>query len=126
MIDMSHERFEEMVEQTFHRLPDRFRDAVENLAIFTEDYPADDIVRSMHLPSKYHLLGLYQGIPLTKRGTWYGMTPAIPDKIFLYRKNILAQCRSDGDVDDRIYEVLVHEIGHYFGMNEDEIRAAGY
>ena len=108
------------------RLPDRFKNALENLAVFTEEYPTEEIVSSMHLRSKYDLLGLYQGIPLTKRGVWYGSSPVTPDKISLYRDNIISRCRSFEDLEARIREVLIHEIGHYFGMSEEEIRKAGY
>jgi predicted Zn-dependent protease with MMP-like domain len=126
MINVDLETFEKIVERVFQQLPDRFRDALENLAVFTEEYPTEEIVQHMHLPSKYNLLGLYQGIPLTKRGVWYGTTPVAPDKISLYKNNILSRCRDERDLEVQIYEVLVHEIGHYFGMSEDEIRSAGF
>jgi predicted Zn-dependent protease with MMP-like domain len=123
---MDQEAFERVVERAFDRLPDRFRNAIENVGVFIEEYPSDDLVASLKLRSKHHLFGLYQGIPLTSRGTWYGMTPVPPDKISLYKRNIEAASRNDAEVEQRIYEVLMHEIGHYFGMTEEEIRAAGY
>ncbi len=126
MAELDAAAFEERVERSFSRLPDRFRQALENIGVFVEDYPDEAIVRSMRLRSKRHLLGLYQGIPLTARGTWYGTSPTAPDKITLYRKNILDVCATEEEIDGKIYEVLVHEIGHYFGMNEREIREAGY
>lgn len=120
------ETFEKLVEKVFQQLPERFKNALENLAVFTEDYPSEEIVRHMHLPSKYHLLGLYQGIPLTKRGVWYGSSAVVPDKISLYMKNIISHCRDEKELEAAIYDVLIHEIGHYFGMTEEEIRSAGY
>jgi predicted Zn-dependent protease with MMP-like domain len=126
MVTVDPDSFEKLVEQVFLRLPERFRVGLENIALFVEDYPTDEIVRNMNLPSKHHLLGLYQGIPLTKRGSWYGMSPVVPDKISLYRCNILSQCRREEEVEPRIYEVLVHEIAHYFGMDEDQVRSAGF
>lgn len=123
---MDQEAFEQIVQRTFDRLPDRFRNAIENVGVFIEDYPSDETVASLKLRSKHHLLGLYQGVPLTARGTWYGMTPVPPDKISLYKNNIEAASRSDEEVAETIYEVLMHEIGHYFGMTEEEIRTAGY
>jgi len=95
--------FEHIVEQTFDRLPPQFKNVIENLGVVVEDYPTDDLVHKLRLRTKHDLLGLYQGIPLTARGSWYGTLPI-----------------------DKIYEVLIHEIGHYFGMSEEEIRAAGY
>jgi len=123
---MERAEFEIIVEQAFERLPENFKKAIENVGVIVEDYPTEEIVKNMKLPSKYHLLGLYQGVPLTGRGTWYGMTPVSPDKISLYQRNIEAQCRTESEIEHAIYDVLVHEIGHYFGMNEQQIRSAGY
>ncbi|MDI6766758.1 MAG: metallopeptidase family protein [Bacteroidota bacterium] len=123
---MEKEEFEKIVERAFEKLPDNFKEAIENVGIVVEDYPTDDIVIQMKLPSRYHLLGLYQGVPLKGRGSWYGMTPVAPDKISLYQKNIEGVCRSDNEIEKKIVEVLIHEIGHYFGMSEKEIRDAGY
>ncbi|HEY6192007.1 MAG TPA: metallopeptidase family protein [Bacteroidota bacterium] len=123
---MDQDAFELAVERVFDRLPDRFKEAIENVGVFIEEYPSADLVKSLKLRSKHDLFGLYQGIPLTARGTWYGMTPVPPDKISLYRRNIEAGSKSDAEIEERIYEVLLHEIGHYFGMSEKEIRAAGY
>jgi predicted Zn-dependent protease with MMP-like domain len=123
---MNQEAFEEIVQSTFDLLPEKFRDAVDNVAILVEDYPSDDLVARMNLPSRHHLLGLYTGVPLPLRGTFYGSSPVVPDRIFLYRKNIEAAARTEAGLRDKIHEVLVHEIGHYLGMNEQEIRAAGF
>ncbi len=120
---MTREHFEEVAQNAFDNLPERFRNTVENLYIVVEDYPPDDMVGSQR-GGKYSLLGLYQGIPLTRRGPWYGANPTVPDKISLYQKNIEASCRSEEEVRQKIVEVLFHEIGHYFGMNEQEIRSA--
>ncbi|MBI4811330.1 MAG: metallopeptidase family protein [Ignavibacteriales bacterium] len=123
---MDRSDFEKIVEQAFEKLPEKFKQAVENVGIIVEDYPNDEIVQKMNLPSKRHLLGLYQGIPFTHRGSWYGMTPVVPDKISLYQMNIESISRTEEDIERKIIEVLIHEIGHYFGMSEDEIREAGY
>ena len=123
---MERSDFETIVEQAFERLPENFKKAIENVGVVVEDYPTEEIVRHMKLPSKYNLLGLYQGVPLTSRGTWYGMSPVSPDKISLYQCNIEEQCRTESEIERAIYDVLIHEIGHYFGMNEQQIRSAGY
>jgi predicted Zn-dependent protease with MMP-like domain len=123
---MLREDFERIVERAFDRLPKKFRDAVENVGIVVEDLPSEDVARKMKLRSPRFLLGLYQGVPLNQRGSWYGMTAVIPDKISLYQKNIEAVCRNDEETEQKIVEVLVHELGHYFGMDEKEIRDAGY
>ncbi|MGA2622633.1 MAG: metallopeptidase family protein [Bacteroidota bacterium] len=123
---MSREEFEKIVEESFELLPPRFKSAIENVGILVEDYPDDELVRRVGLTSKRQLLGLYQGVPLQKRGSWYGMSPTLPDKISLYQKNIEQSCRTDQEIREKIAEVLIHEIGHYFGMTDKEIRAAGY
>ena len=120
---MTRERFEHIAQEAFDSLPNDFTDRVENVRIVVEDYPDDDALQSVKA-RRYSLLGLYQGIPLPKRGTWYGMTATLPDKITLYQKNIEAVCRSDEEIEHRIVEVLFHELGHYFGMDEAQVRAA--
>ena len=120
---MTRERFEKITQSAFDNLPERFRNSIENVHIVVEDYPSEDLTKRQGY-GKYSLLGLYQGIPLTRRGTWYGASPTVPDKISLYKGNIEASCTSEEEVGKKIAEVLFHEIGHYFGMNEKEIRSA--
>lgn len=120
---MRKEEFENVVQEAFDLLPEGFRSKIDNVRITVEDYPSDDVVESMKI-DRYSLLGLYQGIPLNKRGTWYGMTPTVPDTIHLYQKNIEAQTGDPASLRLRIAEVLFHELGHYFGMNEREVRQA--
>ena len=66
------------------------------------------------------LLGLYHGVPLTERSTFFA---APPDRIFLYQKNIEAICQTDEQIRRQVRETLLHEVGHYFGMTEDELRS---
>jgi len=120
---MTREEFEAIAEGVFDGLPPVFGERVENVSIVVEDYPTDDIARSVRA-TRTSLLGLYQGIPLTQRGQWYGAVPTVPDRIWLYQKNIEADCRSEGELKERIREVLLHELGHYFGMSEAQIRKA--
>ena len=119
----SKEEFEEIAQKAFELLPDVFTARVENVRIVVEDLPSDDALERTRA-SRSTLLGLYQGIPLTHRGTWYGTSPTMPDKITLYKRNIEAVCKNVDDIRARIQEVLYHELGHYFGMNEAEIRRA--
>jgi predicted Zn-dependent protease with MMP-like domain len=122
---MDREVFEEIAERAFQALPTKFRDSIENVEIVVEDEPSSNPQLTRYgVSGNEMLLGLYHGVPLTKRGTWYGMTPTLPDRITLFKKNIEAVCRTEEQVEAKIYEVLFHEIGHYFGMNEQEIRAA--
>ena len=115
-----------MVEKAFERLPEPFKSAIENVGIVVEDYPDPELVRKLRLRSKHNLLGLYQGIPLPSRGVGYGMAPSMPDTISIYQKNIEEHSRTLPEVEQLVYDVLVHETAHYFGMDEDQIRKAGY
>jgi len=120
---MTRGQFEHKAQEAFDSLPAHFRDRVENVQIVVEDYPSDDALGKVKT-DRYSLLGLYQGIPLTHRGTWYGASATVPDKISLYQKNIESVCRNDEEIELRIREVLFHELGHYFGMNEAQVREA--
>ena len=126
MISLAREEFEQIVEEALEKLPQLFQSSLQNIGITVEDYPDDAAVRLLRLPSKHNLLGLYQGIPLTRRGSSYGVAPTAPDRILLFQKNIEATCSSRECLVEKIREVLIHEIGHYFGMDEKQIRAAGY
>ena len=123
---MSAEEFEKLVEGIFESLPEQFHSAIDNVRIIVEDYPSDEQVVRLKLPSRHHLLGLYQGVALPFRNQWYGTNPVMPDTITLFRKNIESVSSNEQHLIEKIREVLMHEIGHYFGMSEKEIRAAGY
>ena len=122
-MNLTKEDFGTLAESELEKLPKYFRRRIENVTIVVEDFPSDDDIRRMKC-DKYSLLGLYQGVPLTRRDTSYGMYPVSPDQIILFQKNIEAQCRTLEELKVRINEVLFHEIGHYFGMNEKQIREA--
>ncbi len=123
---MDKERFEVLVEKAFDELPEEFRSRIENMHVVVEDLPDEHDMKGAHIRNPYSLLGLYTGIPLNKRGPDYGVYPVIPDRIKLFRQNIERDCRNDTDVEERIKEVLIHEVAHYFGMTDKEIRKAGY
>lgn len=120
---ISRERFEQIAQDAFDALPPDFTDEVENVHIVVEDYPSDEVQEKMHC-DRYGLLGLYEGVPLTERGSWYGSYPVLPDKISLYQKNIESVCDDEEELELRIMEVLFHELGHYFGMDEKQVRKA--
>ena len=122
----SKEEFENLAQKVFDSLPERFQENMENVRIVVEDEPGAETMKQMRIYSPNILLGLYEGIPLNKRGGWYGMSPVVPDKISLYKINIERGAGSLTEIYERIRRVLIHEIAHYYGMNEDEVRAAGY
>jgi len=117
---MTREEFRELVEEAIDTIPARFAREVRNLAIVIEDEPSDELLDEMEIDEDGTLLGLYQGTPLNERGWGYGNQ--LPDKITLFQATIEDEC--DGDDDEivvAIGETLIHELGHYFGMSEDEI-----
>jgi predicted Zn-dependent protease with MMP-like domain len=118
--------FEGLTQEQFDALPEQFQHHLENVQIVVELEPSKEILSRMGIRTPATLYGLYEGIPLNKRGVWYGMYPAAPDKISLYKKNIERGATTLDELKERIRHVLVHEIAHYYGMNEDEVRAAGY
>ena len=114
-------RFEELVAEAVATIPRRFRERMQNLSIVVEDEPSDDLLDEMDIPEDETLFGLYQGTPLTERDWTYGN--ALPDRITLYQWPIEDSADDDADVVVAIGETLIHEVGHYFGLSEDEIEA---
>lgn len=113
-----------MMEAAIETIPETFKGKIENLAFIVEPYPTESDMERLGLKSKYSLLGLYSGVPYTNRNTYYmGVTP---DRIILFQNNIQALCDSFEELKEKIREVVIHEVAHYFGMDEDEIRQAGY
>jgi predicted Zn-dependent protease with MMP-like domain len=123
---MDRDEFEKVVQDVFDALPAQFHETMDNVHIVVEELPAMHSPGRRGIRSAGLLLGLYEGIPLTRRGAEYGMYPVVPDRITLFRQNIEAVSRNDRELRARIRETLIHEIGHYYGMSELEIRRAGY
>ena len=123
---MTRERFESIAEEEFAVLPEPLRKRIDNVRIVIEDVDSPAQRREAGVHRSSMLLGLYEGVPLTRRGIDYGVVPVMPDTITLFQKNIESIARSEAEVRKQIRETLIHEIAHYFGMDEDDIRDAGY
>jgi predicted Zn-dependent protease with MMP-like domain len=113
MTSLSREEFENLAQEIFDSLPEQFQRNMENVHIVVEDVPSDETLTKMHISSSRLLLGLYEGVPLNKRGTWYGMYPVVPDKISLYKSNIESVARTLEELRGQIRTTLIHEIAHY-------------
>jgi predicted Zn-dependent protease with MMP-like domain len=113
------ERFERFVADALAGVPRRFRDAMRNIAIVVEDEPPPALLDEMEIEPPDTLFGLYQGIPITERRWDYGNV--LPDRIVLFQGPHERDAESDEDLVASIAETLIHEIGHYFGMSEEEI-----
>jgi len=113
MIDVAPERFEELVSEALDGLPPRLGRMMRNVAVTVE-----------HDGGPPGLLGLYQGVPLTRRTTHY--SGVLPDRITIYRPAICAICRTDAEVVDQVRRTVVHEVGHHFGIGDQRLHELGW
>jgi len=113
--------FEQFVADALQSIPRRFRDAMHNIAIVVEDEPSQALLNDMEIEPPDTLLGLYQGTPLTERRWDYGN--ALPDRILLFQGPLERESDDEEDLVVAIGETLIHEVGHYFGLSEEEIEA---
>jgi len=112
------ERFEMLVAKALGDLPAQFRSRLENIDVVVKDWPTPRQLAEGGL-RRTDLLGLYEGVPLTERGSDYGMVP--PDKITIFRKPIEAKCHLDEEIEREIQVVVRHEIAHHLGMTDEEL-----
>ena len=116
---MRRDEFEQHVADALSSIPRRFRDAMRNLVIVVEDEPSRELLDEMEIEPPDTLLGLYQGTPLTERHWDYGNT--LPDRILIFQGPHEREAEDEDDLVVAIGETLIHEIGHYFGLSEEEI-----
>jgi predicted Zn-dependent protease with MMP-like domain len=116
---MNRAAFEQLVTEAIALIPKRFRRQITNLALVVEDEPSPALLEEMEIEPPDSLYGLYQGTPLTERRWDYGNT--LPDRITLFQKPIEEDCENEDEVRAVIGETLIHEVGHYFGLSEEEI-----
>jgi predicted Zn-dependent protease with MMP-like domain len=107
--------FEELVVDELDRLPDEMVEGLENVVFVVEDRPED---------GSLDLLGLYDGLALTERGH-YGMGE-LPDRIVVYREPHLERCRNEVELRDEVHTTLVHEIAHFFGIDDEQLHELGW
>lgn len=112
---MKREQFVKVVEEALGSLPREFRRRIRNVAFRVEDIPPNQSGQPKKL-----LLGLFHGVPTTKKSVFH--LPTGPDYIVLYQKNIEAVCSSEAEVREQIRLTVIHELGHYFGMGEDQLK----
>ena len=115
MRELSSDEFEQLVIDELDALPDDMIDGLDNVVFVTEDRPED---------GSLDLLGLYDGVALTERGQ-YGFGE-LPDRIILYREPLLAICETLEELKDEIHVTLVHEIAHFYGINDEQLHELGW
>ena len=121
-MSVSRAEFESLVEEALAHLPQQFAELVENVAIVVEEEPSDDdleILDDESYEAGEELLGIYRGIALPQRT--HDMLPALPDQIAIFRGPILRIARSRREIIRQVRETVIHELGHYFGLSDDEM-----
>jgi len=102
------------------RLPQFFKKKMKNVDVVVEDQASRELLLEMGLRSPFELLGLYQGVPLDRRGFYYGNV--LPDKITLFQVPIESMCKTREEIEEQVREVVIHEVGHYFGLDDERLR----
>lgn len=117
---MDRARFEELVDEALDGLPPEFVERFDNIAVIVADQATPEQLAKVSVKDPNNLLGLYEGIPLTERPRAYA--GALPDRISIFRLPIQAMSRTDDDIKNQVRNTVMHELGHYFGMSENELR----
>ncbi len=124
MVQVDPATFEDLVAQAVEELPDWVRERLENVAILVQPWPTAEQMRSAHVERGRMLLGLYEGVPLIRRGQGYGLVP--PDRITLFQRPLEAIASSREELIERVQHTIVHEVGHHFGFSDERLRELGY
>ena len=114
MLDVPPETFEELVTQALDSLPEELGSQFSNVAVLVED----------EREGEPNLLGLYEGVPLTERGTWY--SGVLPDRVTIYRLPILRRCASYADVVAEVRITVIHELAHHMGIDDERLDELGW
>ncbi|SRR5271157_2023802 len=115
---MKREHFIKVVEEALDSLPQEFRSHIRNVAVLVEDMPPNQ--PSPRSRQRRLVLGVFHGVPTTKKSIFD--LPSGPDHIVLYQKNIEAVCSGEAEVREQIRLTVIHELGHYFGLDENQLR----
>ena len=128
MVKLSDREFEDAVQQAIDSIPSRFRAELENIAFFVEDEPSADDLRDGdgYLTEDGDMLGLYDGISLLERADGYGEMGDYPDSIIIFKGPHERLEGTKEEVLEEVRKTVIHEVAHYFGMDEDQVDAMGY
>jgi predicted Zn-dependent protease with MMP-like domain len=120
---MDRVKFENLVDQCIRELPAEFRKRLENVVVIVEDRPSEEVLDDMEITSGDTLFGLYEGTPLTERGF---NTPLYPDRIWIFQGPIEEECESEEEIMEGIKTTIVHEVAHFFGLDDEYLKGLGY
>ena len=114
---MTRKQFEAVVERALRRLPRAFKEKLENVVVVVEDWADDETLEEMEIEPPDTLYGLYRGVDLTQRDSAYGNV--LPDTVTIYQGPIEEDCETEAEMAEVIRDTVVHEIGHYFGLDDE-------
>jgi predicted Zn-dependent protease with MMP-like domain len=117
---LTRKEFEEVVVSALKRIPKSLKKKMENIDVVVEDRALRGLLSEMGLQSPFELLGIYQGVPIDRRGFYYGNV--LPDKITLFQIPVESMCQTKEEVEEKVKEVVIHEVGHYFGLDDERLR----
>jgi predicted Zn-dependent protease with MMP-like domain len=123
-IRLSQDEFEELVDEALDSLPEEFLPYMENVVVEVVDRPSRQQLREMNIHKGHTLLGLYQGVPLTHKSVsapfeW-------PERIWIFQRSIEAICDTREEIVNQVRKTVLHEVGHHFGLDEEDLRRLGY
>lgn len=123
-IRLSEEDFGQLVDQALADLPEQFLPYMENVSVEVQPRPTRELMQSMNIRGGRTLLGVYHGVPLTRKSVealvdW-------PERIVIFQRNIEAICATKDQIVQQIRTTVLHEVGHHFGMDEDDLEGLGY
>lgn len=121
---VSTEEFEKLVQRAIADIPGELRGYLDNIIVEIEPMPSPQDLAEVGIDDPTELLGLYHGTPLTERSVESGMQ--LPDRISIYQRNIEAVCDSHDEIVEQVRTTVLHEIGHFFGMDEEDLFDVGY
>ena len=116
-------RFRRHVAAAVDSIPDELFERIENLQVIVRSRPTPEELADAQVGPRGTLLGLYQGHPLSSRGSYYGNT--LPDRIFIYQESIESICRSEPEILEQIRTTVLHEVAHHFGIDDDRLHELG-
>jgi len=117
---MEREKFEKLAEEALAQIPKKFKKLISNLAVLVEEKASREIFEKTGSTPLSSILGHYHGVPFKHRGPFYGNIS--PDVIVIYQKSIESICSTEEEIKKKVREVVFHEIGHYFGLSDKELR----
>lgn len=122
MVRVSTERFEELVREAMESLPDQFWNRLDNVVVVVERRPTQQQREFHGLRANETLFGLYEGVPMTERGSY---SPPVPDKITIFQDPLQQHCDTEAELVGEVRDTVVHEVAHFFGIDDDRLHEFG-